>query len=408
MTDKLRDQAEALVQTSGSAEKHPLSPEEMQQALHELRVHQIELELQNEELRSAQAKLDAVRARYFDLYDMAPVGYCTVSKQGMTLEANLTAATLLGMLRGEMVGLPWTEFIYKEDQDIYYRYRKELFSNDSPTTTAKCELRLVKKNGTNFWVLLICSIVLDDEGAPVCRIVMHDISERKQGEQFRKDVQRIIQHDIKGPLISLFSLAQMALGNGENNVLMQDFPQVLVGIQQVIHLIDAAEPLLKMENGEYTPVKTPSEIHRILEAVKRSLAAFASQYKVTISIQAESDLFSESARVFGEAFLIENIFMNLGKNAIEALRGGGGSVTITCRTDPSTVYVAIHNAGAVPEEIRDRFFEKYATAGKRFGTGLGTYSAQLITEAHGGHIRLATSEADGTTVTVELPRCDME
>ncbi|OIQ52023.1 Alkaline phosphatase synthesis sensor protein PhoR [Pseudodesulfovibrio hydrargyri] len=406
MTDKLRHQAEALIQATESADKSPLSSEAAQQALHELRVHQIELELQNEELRRAQTELDAVRARYFDLYDMAPVGYCTVSEKGLTLEANLTAATLLGMLRGEMVGQPWTRFIHKEDQDIYYRHRKELFNNASPTARAECELRLVKKDGSEFWALLTGSIAPDDEGAPVCRIVIHDIAARKQEEQFREDVQSIIHHDIKGPLTSLYSLAELFLKGKMDDALMDVFPQVVLGVRQVIRLIDAAEPLREMERGEYTPAETLLEVHPLLESVKDSLAILSAQNDVTILLQPSAECVAGRARVCGEAFLFEDLFANLVKNAIEA-SPGGGSVTIACRVDPEVVHVAIHNTGAVPESIRDRFFEKYTTAGKRFGTGLGTYSARLITEAHGGHIGLATSEADGTTVSVSLPRCDI-
>ena len=406
MKDQLRLQAEALAQARDSVEKQPLSPEEMKQALHELRVHQIELELQNEELRRSQAELDAIRARYFDLYDMAPVGYCTISEDGMTLESNLTAATLLGMHRSDMIGQPWTTFIHREDQDIYYRHRKELLSNNSPNATAECELRLLKKDGSEFWALLTGSLVPDDEGTPVCRVVIHDITGRKQEEQFRDDVQRIIHHDIKGPLGALFSLTRMVLEDGESEALMDVFPQVMVGLQQVINFIDAAEPLREMEQGVFTPAKTPIRIHQILETIRLSLTSLASKYKVTISIQSEEDCISESARVFGEAFLFEDMFMNLGKNAIEALPKGG-DVTITCRTDQDMVYIAIHNAGTVPESIRNRFFERYVTEGKRFGTGLGTYSARLIAEAHGGHIKLATSEADGTTITTSLPLCDI-
>jgi PAS domain-containing protein len=117
-----RRQAEEIarkeaVQTSEDLESR--SPEGIRQTLHELRVHQIELEMQNEELRRAQAELEAARARYFDLYDLAPVGYCTLSEQGLILETNLTAATLLGVARGALVQQPISRFIFPEDQDLY-------------------------------------------------------------------------------------------------------------------------------------------------------------------------------------------------------------------------------------------------------------------------------------------------
>ncbi len=89
-----------------------LSPEETRQTLHELRVHQIELEMQNEELRRAQVEISAARARYFDLYDMAPVGYCTICEKGRILEANLTATTLLGVARAKLVDRHISQFIW--------------------------------------------------------------------------------------------------------------------------------------------------------------------------------------------------------------------------------------------------------------------------------------------------------
>src|SRR5512143_1299731 len=116
----LRWQAEEIARkeaAQSSEDLEFLSPEDIRQTLHELQVHQIELELQNEELRRAQAELEAVRARYFDLYDLAPVSYCTLSEQGLILETNLTAATLLGVARGALVKQPISRFIFPEDQD---------------------------------------------------------------------------------------------------------------------------------------------------------------------------------------------------------------------------------------------------------------------------------------------------
>ena len=156
-----------------------LSPDEIRQMLHELRVHQIELEMQNEELRLAQAELDAARARYFDLYDLAPVGYFTVSEKGLILEANLTAATQLGSTRNALVKQPITRFIHKEDQDIYYMYRKRLIKTGMPQ---ECDLRMLDNDGTMHWAHLAASVVQDADGARVGRIVMSDITERKLAE----------------------------------------------------------------------------------------------------------------------------------------------------------------------------------------------------------------------------------
>ncbi|EFL51511.1 PAS/PAC sensor signal transduction histidine kinase [Solidesulfovibrio fructosivorans JJ]] len=400
MKDKLRIQAELLAEAGKAETGENFSREEIRQAFHELHVHQIELEMQNEELRRAQVELEAARARYFDLYDLAPVGYCTVSEPGLVLEANLTVATMLGLNRDALVGQPWTRFVHRQDQDVYYKRRKKLFETSVP---AAYELRLLRKDGTEFWAHLAATIAQDAEGAPVCRIVVHDITARKQEEQFRENVERIIKHDIKGPLINLFSLAQLVMDGVNDISMMQAFPQIMLGIRQVIHLIHSVEPLRQMERGEYTPAKESIEIYQILGTVKESLAVLSSQDQVGIVLQATAlDCSPGEARLCGEAFLIEDMFMNLVKNAVEA-SPPKGRVTVTCQTVPGALRIIIHNAGAVPEAVRDRFFEKYATAGKVYGTGLGTYSAQLIAKAHGGRIELATSEAEGTTVTVVLP-----
>jgi PAS domain-containing protein len=102
----LRDRAEERLRTLEDQELETLSPEEIRRTLHELRVHQIEIEIQNEELRRTLEELDATSARYFNLYDLAPVGYCTLDENGLILEANLTAATLLGAARGTLIGRP--------------------------------------------------------------------------------------------------------------------------------------------------------------------------------------------------------------------------------------------------------------------------------------------------------------
>jgi chemotaxis family two-component system sensor kinase Cph1 len=179
----LRERAEEIVQEKALLSPEntgDLSPQKTRQMLHELRVHQIELEMQNEELRRTQVELDSARARYFDLYDLAPVGYCTISKNGQIQEANLTAANLLGVTRSALVRQPLTAFILKEDRDLYYRHSKPLFETGAPQVY---ELRMVKKDAAPFWARLEATREQDADGTLLCRVTVSDITERKRAEE---------------------------------------------------------------------------------------------------------------------------------------------------------------------------------------------------------------------------------
>ncbi len=156
--------------------------------LHELHVHQIELEMQNEELRMRQAELDATRARYFDLYDLAPVGYCTISEKGLITENNLTAATLLGVDRYTLVNMPVTRFIHKADQDTYYLFRKKLFETGMPQNF---ELRMLRPDGTVLWVQMNTTATHDVKGASACNAVIIDITERCKLERRLSEVSEL-------------------------------------------------------------------------------------------------------------------------------------------------------------------------------------------------------------------------
>ena len=147
--------------------------------LNVLGAHQIQLEMQNEELRQTQLELDAARARYFDLYDQAPSGYLTVDGPGLIVEGNLTAASLLGIDRSRLVARPFTGFIAAADQDLYTQLCRRLAAS---ATAELCELRLVKHDGTAFWAQLVCTPAQDASGAPIRRIAFHDIHASKLAE----------------------------------------------------------------------------------------------------------------------------------------------------------------------------------------------------------------------------------
>ena len=164
---------------SPSAHKS-LSPAESQAALHDLEVHRIELEMQNEELRRAQKELEVSREFYFDLYDMAPVAYCTLSQKGLILKLNLAASTLLGLPRNGLIKEPLSRFIPLDLQPVYYKHLKLLFETSEPQ---KCELQFKRKDQTALWVCLTMAIAPDTDDNPVSRVVISDITAHKQTEE---------------------------------------------------------------------------------------------------------------------------------------------------------------------------------------------------------------------------------
>jgi len=179
----LRQRAEEVARADAaraSENSTDLSPSAMLTLIHELRVHQIELEMQNDELRRTQAERDMAEARYFDFYDLAPVGYITVSTQGLVQRSNLTAAAMLGMARGRLAGQAFSRFIEREDQDIYYLLRKKLLETSA---SHSCELRMLKHDGRQFFARMDAIAARGDDGAPVLRLVLIDITAHRDAEE---------------------------------------------------------------------------------------------------------------------------------------------------------------------------------------------------------------------------------
>jgi two-component system, cell cycle sensor histidine kinase and response regulator CckA len=189
----LREQAEKIAQDKAGRvleDLDSLSPANAQRVLHDLQVHQIELELQNEELRQAQDALEASRSRYFDLYDLAPVGYFTLNENGLILEANLTGATLLGVARGALVRQPLSRFMAGDDADNYHAHRKQLFKTGEPQAF---ELSLSRKGCAPFTAWMEATVAPDDGGAPACRVVVSDITERKAIQEKLRHSESLLQ-----------------------------------------------------------------------------------------------------------------------------------------------------------------------------------------------------------------------
>jgi two-component system cell cycle sensor histidine kinase/response regulator CckA len=170
-----------LAQKAGDAvDISILSREDLQKLVHELQVHQIELEMQNEELHMTQVGLEESRSKYQDLYDFPPVGYMTLNERGIILEANLTAVSLLSDEKQNLTKTSFSRFVTREFGDTFHMHLQEVFETYSKRT---CEIKLAKDDGTQLYVQLDSVAVQDYRGQfNQCRTIILDITERKKAE----------------------------------------------------------------------------------------------------------------------------------------------------------------------------------------------------------------------------------
>lgn len=186
----LRKNAEGQLQKQKGESLKDLSVQNVQSLVHELQVHQIELEMQNEELRSAQVLLEEARSKYSDLYEFAPVGYFTLDKKGLILDANLKCATLLGTGKSALLRTPFLRYVSRDEQDKYYFYRKNIFETKPQQS---CELKMQKKDGAIFYVQLECMPVQGNKDTDIqLRIIMNEVTERRKMEETMK---KLVHHD---------------------------------------------------------------------------------------------------------------------------------------------------------------------------------------------------------------------
>jgi len=216
----LRRRAKADASKASRRPKKPdAQPPNKTRALdHELQVHQIE------ELRRTQRALEASRSRLADFYDFAPVAYFTMSEKGLILEANRTAAQLLGVERDRVIKQPLSQFILPEDQDIYYRYRQTLLA---AAPARPCELRMLRKGAPHFWAQLEARVAQEADGRPVLQFAASDISERKQLGTYRDLGREILQmlnesNDLKDCAQRLIGLLQERTGCEAVGIRLQD------------------------------------------------------------------------------------------------------------------------------------------------------------------------------------------
>jgi two-component system, chemotaxis family, sensor kinase Cph1 len=372
-------------------------------------VHQIELEMQNEELRRTQEDLEISRSRYFDLYDLAPVAYFTLSEQGLILEANLTAAKLLGVARGALVQQPLSRFILREEQDIYYLNRKALWETGAPQSW---EMRMLKKDAAPFWVRVESTIAADAGGASVCRAVVSDITESKRAERTLKTTNAELQefvfaltHDLQEPLRMVVNFNQL-LAREQQGKLGKDADQYIsYSVEGALRIEALLKGLLNyLELPEPERDRLPLvDCNHVVSQTLLSLQRVIQQSGATVT-------FDPLPTVLAKEDMLTQLFQNLIGNSIKYRSEAAPRIHISAaRTAEGWLFSVRDNGiGIDPADAEHVFGMFKRLHGKEIpGTGIGLALCRKVVERLGGRIWVESEVGQGAvfkfTISAEGP-----
>jgi PAS domain S-box-containing protein len=414
----LRRRAEKQMQTTpaDSEEIAGMSSKDMAKMVHELRVHQIELKMQNEELRRIQEALEEARDRYSHLYDFAPVGYLTINAEGIVEGANLTFATMLGTKRSEVVGKPFSRYILRDDQDVYYLHRQRILESGD---FKSFRLRLVKNDGSDFFSNLECMIVRESDSDPKqIRVVVSDITEQNELEWRLRQAQKMeaiaklaggIAHQFNNALFVIMATTDLLeLQLPKEEITSEYIASIKKSTARMTNL---TRQLLAYARGGKYEVKDIS----LSKFVRNTLPIL--QHTLDPSIRVETDLPDDILKTRGDLPQLLMLFTVILSNATEAI-DGEGRIKITCRNEKITkkgakafpgllpgAYVSLaveDNGRGMDEETKKRVFEPFFTT-KFLGRGLGLAAAYGIVKNHDGYISIESQLDRGTSVCIYLP-----
>ncbi len=421
----LRQRAEEVLHSLG-----PLSPVGMREVLDEICIHQIELALQNDELLRTQAELDASRSRYFELFNMAPVGYCLVAR-GRIREINQKAGELLGETPGRLIHALITRFIHPEDQDIFYFGHRRLLETGEPIV---CDLRMVKLDGTVFWVHLEAGVAPNGElgpgKGPLIRLVMSDMTSYRLAEaelaareslvQRRKELERMgvlasgVAHDFNNLLTTILGNANLgSIIEGKDGKHASHFAAIETAS---LRAADLTYQLLAF-TGKNRCLKTEVDANLV---VTELAAAFVQCIPENVTLHC--DLADRLPYVKGDLTHLSQLVDHLLKNASECgAPDRVDDITIRTRAEGlveaatkgdewivpllpgryATIEVSDRGTGMSPELVARAFEPFYST--KFIGRGLGLAAATGILRSHGGGMTLRSEPGRGSTFKVFLP-----
>jgi PAS domain S-box-containing protein len=420
----LRAKAEAQLTNSQPTELSARSTEEL---LHELCVHQIELEMQNETLRRAQRELEESRNRFVDLYEFSPVGYITLTTEGMIAQINMTAVTLLGRERKKLIDKSLRSLVVADDQDRWLRHFAVVTTRDEKSSI---DLALQRGDGSVFQAQLECR-----NNPSGVRITLSDITERKQVEteleNYRHHLEALVEertaelsiakefaetankakstflanmsHELRTPMNGIIGMTALALLKATDPKQLDQLNKVAQASQHLLSIINDILDISKIEAERLILEKAPLKLASVLEYIFNLLGTQIQNKGLKLIISLPPELATQT--FLGDLCRLEQVLLNLVNNAIKFTVQGSISIAIShIGESPNSTLLRFEirdtGIGIAPED-QVRLFNAFeqvdnSTSRKFGGTGLGLAISKRLVRLMGGDIGVDSKAGTGS------------
>ncbi len=396
-----------------SIETSPLSLDDSRTLIHELRVHQIELELQNEELRLTQLALETSYRKYSDLYEFSPVGLLMLDTDAHIVEANLTFARLIELDRDKVINRHLSDFIEGDTQDAFHFFCHALRSTNQ---AQQCEIALRTATQQRLEVRLDGSVLNLPDAAVVFRISVSDLTLQKQTEVERMalaaekhrikvlaDFVRDISHDLRTPIATITTGLYLVGKATDKQIQLEKIEMVT---RELFYLVSILEQLQQMAVLDSTPQLSLElgSVNDLVVTVLSKLERQAEMHRVSLVHQLQGDL----PLVYLDAERIAQAISLLVNRALQ-FSAQGGMINITTHEENTDIKIVIADDGLgiaadkLPH-IFDHFFKPDESRDVRSGAGLGLPLVKRIVELHHGSIEVSSNSGIRTIFVITLPQ----
>lgn len=416
--DLLRQKAEELLNKRYSGKEASLPNLDSPKLFHELEVHQIELEMQNEELRLALNIAEQATKQYADLYeeiyDFSPAGYFTLNYDGTISRLNLSGARLLGQERGLLVKRNFRDFVAFDQKSVFQHFLQAVIEYNSKGT---CELQLTISEKPSSYVYLEAVVSKNEQK---CLVAAVDITDRVEAEEALKQSETrlrelnatkdkffsLIAHDLKGPFNSMLGLSELLYkeyDQFEENEIKEFINQIHSSSTNSLKLLDNLLQWAKSQTGLLVVLCEQLDIANLVLETIGSLKPAAGKKNIVIHSSVP-----QGSVAIADCYMVRTILKNLLHNAIK-FTNKGGEIEIKARVLKDELLISVADNG-VGIQSADR--EKLFRVDQRFrilgtenepGVGLGLILCKEFVEKNGGKIWIESEFGKGSKVHFTLP-----